>query len=142
LAHGPRALGDLLQQRAVRAMGFERVQHTLMLLSGQGHVHPGLPHNLQRVAQPTVSRFNEVVLTRGTADGMHHIASSVTGQAIGWTRMAMMQMSALRRGINQPEGMVRAMQAEKADATAERLLRGSARFLKQEAPVLQRLGAL
>lgn len=142
LAGGPCTLGALLQQPALRAMGFERVQHALLLLSGQGHVHPALPEHLQQAAQPGVDRFNAVALARGTSDGLHHIASSVTGQATGWTRMAMMQMRALQHGIDEPEAMVRAMQAQAATASAERLLEGSARFLWQEAPVLQRLGSL
>jgi SAM-dependent methyltransferase len=142
LAHGPRTLAHLLQQPALRAIGFERVQHTLLLLSGQGHVHPALPEHLQRAAQNGVDRFNAVALVRGTADGLHHITSSVTGQATGWTRMAMMQMDALQRGIDEPVAMVRAMQAQAATASAERLLEGSERFLAQEAPVLQRLGSL
>jgi SAM-dependent methyltransferase len=142
MASGPRSLGELLQQSPLRAMGFERVLHTLLLLSGQGHVHPALPQHLQRAAQPVVDRFNAVALERGTSDGLHHIASSVTGQATGWTRMAMMQMSALQRGIDEPAGMVRAMQAQAATASAERLLEGSTRFLGQEAPLLQRLGSL
>ena len=142
LAYSSRTLGDLLRQPALQAMGVERVLNALLLLSGQGHVHPALPAHLQQAAQPGVSRFNAVALARGTADGLHHIASSLTGQATGWTRMAMMQMRALQRGVHEPEAMVRAMQAQAATAPAERLLEGSARFLWREAPVLQRLGAL
>ena len=142
LAHCSRTLGDLLRQPALQAIGFERVLNALLLLSGQGHVHPGLPAHLQQAAQPGVNRFNAVALARGTADGLHHIASSLTGQATGWTRLAMMQMSALRRGVYEPEAMVRDMQAQAASAPPERLLEGSARFLCREAPVLQRLGAL
>lgn len=142
LAHCSRTLGDLLRQPTLRTIGFERVLNALLLLSGQGHVHPGLPAHLQQAAQPGVNRFNAVALARGTADGLHHIASSLTGQATGWTRLAMMQMRALRRGVDEPKAMVREMQAHAATASAERLLEGSARFLCREVPVLQRLGAL
>jgi len=117
-----------------------------------------LPEALHAAAQPSVDRFNAVSLARSTDDGLHQLVGSLTGQATGWTRLAMLQIDLCRQGVSDARQMAQAMLARltaegrpvmasgralSGDEECLAHLRDAAQvFLTKEAPLLRRMGVL
>lgn len=139
LAEGPASVRTLLQHPALADFGTTHVLDALMLLSGEGWVHPALPQHLADAAQATVLGFNIEALLRGGRNGLLHLACSSTGQAMGFSAPAMAQLSAYCGGARDAASLASAMAGDVPEPV-EVLHESAERFLARRAPLLAQLG--
>jgi len=158
LSEGAISARQLLERTTLAPLGSERLIQVLMLMCGAGHVQPALPQPPCTIAQDSADRFNSVSLSRSTDDGLHQLVSSLTGQATGWTRMAMLQISLHRQGVVEADAMARAMHARLVsegrpvtirgntlhgeDAILAHLRDAAQVFINKEVPLLRNMGVL
>lgn len=137
---GPASVRDLLGRAGFEECRAQQLLDALRLLSGAGVVHPALPVELSVAARPSVERFNAAVIARKGRDGVLHLASATTGQAVGFTAPALAQIGAYRSiaEVPCPVSLAGAMQPELGGSDQDR--RASAeRFLARRAPTLAML---
>ena len=113
LSYEPCSVRELLGRDRFEGRGARCLLDALMLLSGRGLVHPALPDSLADSARPSVERFNAVAIARKGADGLLHLACAGTGQALGFSAPALVQLGAYR-GLDElcPAKLADAMHAE------------------------------
>jgi hypothetical protein len=139
LAEEPASVRTLLRRPGIEAWGARHALDALMLLSGEGLVQPALPEPLAEAARASVQGFNGTALLRGGQDGLLHLASATTGQALGFGVPALAQLRAYCGGASDAASRARAM-AETLPGTPGALLASAQRFLAHRAPLLAQLG--
>lgn len=139
LSDGPVSLRTLLRHPGLAARDAQQVQDALMLLSGEGVVHPALPEPLADAAQATVQAFNAAALLRGGGDGLLHLACAATGQAVGFSVPGLLQVLGYCSGARDATALARTMNASLA-GEPDALRASAERFLARRAPLLTQLG--
>ena len=127
---------ELLGHERFERWGARRLLDALMLLSGRGFVHPALPDGLADAALASVERFNAVAIARKGADGLLHLACAGTGQALGFSAPALVQLGAYR-GLKEmcPAKLADAMHAE-FGGSREDCYASAERFLDRRVPLM------
>jgi len=139
LADGPASVRTLLRHPALEAWGARRVLDTLMLLSGAGVVHPALAEPLAQAARSAVQSFNIAALLRGGDDGLLQLACATTGQALGFSKPALLQLRAYCGGARDAASLAGAM-GESLPGEPDALRASAERFLARRAPLFAQLG--
>lgn len=139
LAAGAASVRNLQGRGAFEGRPARQLLDALMLLSGAGLVQPALAESQAEAARPSVERFNAAALARKGGDGLQHLACATTGQALGFSAPALVQLGAYRSLTDAcPHALARAMEAELGGSDEDR--RASAeRFLDRRAPMLSLL---
>ncbi|MDA8445704.1 class I SAM-dependent methyltransferase [Paracidovorax valerianellae] len=147
LAQGPATARELAERPELASLGAEFIVEALMLLENEAQVHPALPAALRESARESVLRFNAAIMQRPEDDGLHYLSCSASGQAMGWSAMAMAQIRSACQGAQTPLEMADAMRARfqgdgEGQMPAERLEHSARCFFAGRGPVLRNLGLL
>ncbi len=147
LAEGPATARELACRPELAPLGADFIVDALMLLENEAQVHPALPAALRESARESVQRFNAAVMRRPDDDGLHYLSCAASGQAMGWSSLAMAQIRAAFQGARTADDMVQAMRDRfegdgDGQMPAERLAHSARCFFASRAPVLRHLGLL
>lgn len=147
LAEGPATARELARRPELAPLGEDFIVDALMLLENEAQVHPALPAALRESARESVQRFNTAVMQRSADDGLNYLSCAASGQAMGWSPLAMAQIRAASQGAQTADDMVQAMRAQfegdgDGQMPAERLAHSARCFFASRAPVLRHLGLL
>jgi SAM-dependent methyltransferase len=136
LSAGAASVRNLQERGAFEGRPARQLLDALMMLSGAGLVQPALTQQLTEAARPSVERFNAAGIARKGADGLLHLVCATTGQAVGFTVPALIQIGAYRSLTDAcPEALARAMKPELGGSDEERQA-SAERFLNRRVPAL------
>ena len=154
LATGPKTVRQLVADPAILALGWSRLQQALGVLAGVGSVQPCLEAKGDSKRGQRTTAFNNAILARAlhSAD-LHHLASPVTGGAIGVDRIAQLLLLAHQQkqadpaqfvwNILKPQGVQLIKEGKTIEGDKENLELLKVRqdeFKTKHLPVMQQLG--
>ncbi len=153
-ATGPKTVRQLVTDATILGLGWSRLQQALGVLVGVGHLSPCLEAKGDSKRGQRTTAFNNAVIARAqyTAD-LHHLASPVTGGAIGVDRIAQLMLLAHQQkqadpaqfvwNILKPQGVQLIKEGKTIEGDKESLELLKVRqeeFKTKHLPVMQQLG--
>jgi SAM-dependent methyltransferase len=102
LATGPKTVQELIAEPAIAKFGWQKLQQSLMVLVGAGHLQPALTAANEPSRRQSTQAFNAAVIERARASAdLAFLASPVTGGGVQVDRIN--QLFLLARREQQPD---------------------------------------
>ena len=135
-----RSLGQLEQALRPNGISLEQVAEAVILIASCGLIQAAQDDAVTAVVRPRTDRLNAHLIERARgSDGVHDLASPVTGGGIPVGRREQLFLSEARRGRTQPEDWARAAAKSLGLEPTAELIAEAKTFAEQTLPTLRSL---